>query len=390
VTLLCADPESDRSHSQLTALGVEVQKVNWRRHVPAGRWGLINEALRGPGSEQFRTVMPGVRAMADALAIAQEQREYDVAFIWGAELAPLLDVAQLPTAYYVTDANTTYLRRQVRAAPTLRHRLLFTLDAAHVRRWERTRYRRATGLATTSQSEAEVLERLTGRSFDIIPVALGDEWFAAADVSRERNLVTIVAGLDYAPNVDGIRWFVDESWPRIKSELPEARLRVVGRSPSSVLRASLHGAGVELFADVPDARPHYWQATVAVIPLRVGSGVKNKLIHAFACGAPVVGTSVATEGTATVHRTHALMADDPGAFADAVIETLRHPAEAALRAQSARGLAEPYRTEHAAEALELFWQKTCAGRAEPAPGSGVDLAKDLDVRSGTVAPRERP
>lgn len=361
ITLLCAGLQPGERPAELAALDVDARGVAWRPHAPASRRALVWEALRGPGSEHFRSVLPAVRALREALCAAQKRQRYDLVFVWGGELAPLLAASVPPTACYVTDANTTYLRRQLAHAPSPRHRLLYALDVAHVMEWERTRYRAATRLATTSSAEALVLERLSGRRFAVVPVALGAEWFVPAVVPRERELVTIVAGLDYAPNVDGIVWFARECWPLVLAARPAARLRVIGRSPSPELCAALDLPGIEVLADVPDARPHYWRATVAVIPLRIGSGVKNKLLHAFACGAPVVGTSVAAEGTDAVHRKHALIADAPGALADAVLDVLSRPDAAALRAAAARDLAEPYRSERVADALESLWRSTAAG-----------------------------
>lgn len=355
VTLLCLELDPRQQASSQVELGVEVLGVEQRRHVASSRAALLWGALRGPGSEHFRWLLPGVEAAGQELTAVQDR--YDLAFIWGSELAPLLSYSSLPTAYYVTDAHTTYHRRLMRAAPTRRHRLLYALDALHVHRWERTRYRIATALATTSLMEATVLGELTGRQFDVIPVALGDDWFASPQFHRERNLLSIIAGLDYWPNIDGIRWFLTRCWPRIRSALPEVRLRVVGRSPSPELRAAIASADAELVADVPDVRPYYWQASVAVIPLRVGSGVKNKLIHAFACGAPVVATPVAIEGTAATAGTHLLIGRDAEALAEAVCEALSHPAEAERRAEIARALADPYRAERTAAALEEFWQR---------------------------------
>lgn len=387
ITVLCLDLEPGQEASALCELGVGVEGVPQRRHVPRGRPALLWEALRGPGSEHFRALMPAVQEAGEL--VDDEQYGYDLVFLWGGELAPLLARVRVPTAYYLTDAHTTYHRRLIGSAPTLRHRLLYALDAFHVQRWERTRYRAATALATTSTTEAAVLERLTGRRLEIVPLAVGEEWFEPAGVPREHNLVTIIAGLDYWPNVDGIRWFVRESWPQVRAAVPDARLRVVGRSPVPELRALLSGAGVELLADVPDARLHYWSAAAVVMPLRVGSGVKNKLIHAFACGAPVIATSVAAEGAAAVRGVHALIADQPAALADAVIDVLRRPEEAAIRARAARGLCEPYRAPCAARALELLWQRAVGEPAGAGSGAAADLGEHLDVSGGAGAPGER-
>jgi glycosyltransferase involved in cell wall biosynthesis len=386
ITLLCLEHELDQVAPALRELGVAVRGVSWERHRPPGRAALLWEALRGPGSEHFRSLAPGVQRAGSL--IEDEQERHDLLFLWGGELAQLLAKARIPTAHYLTDAHTTYHRRLIRSAPSPRHRLLYTLDAVHVRRWERTRYRAATALATTSAAEAVVLERLTGRPPEIVPLAVGEEWFVAPGLARERDLVTIVAGLDYWPNIDGIGWFVREGWPKIRAVLPDARLRVVGRSPVPELRALLASAGVELLADVPDARPHYWSAAVAVMPLRVGSGVKNKLIHAFACGAPVVATSVAVEGVAALDGEHALIAEDSAGLAAAVIDVLRRPAQAAQRARAARELCEPYRAQRAAQALERFWQRAVGQRADPPGDASVKLGEQLKVSGGAGAPGE--
>src|SRR5437868_3526910 len=78
VTLLCADLEPDLSRRELRSLGIQLREVSWRRNRPPGRWGLVYGALRGPGSEQFRAVMPGVQALAAALATEQQQAQYDL------------------------------------------------------------------------------------------------------------------------------------------------------------------------------------------------------------------------------------------------------------------------------------------------------------------------
>jgi glycosyltransferase involved in cell wall biosynthesis len=114
-------------------------------------------------------------------------------------------------------------------------------------------------------------------------------------------------------------------------------------------------AGARLFADVPDVRPHYWEAAVSVAPVRLGSGLRNKVIHAMACGAPVVATSTALEGIDATHGTHLLVADDAAGFATAVVDALLDPAGAVQRADRARAIADGFRSHVAAQALEDWW-----------------------------------
>jgi glycosyltransferase involved in cell wall biosynthesis len=370
LTLFSAGIEPGETPAELAALGVDAVGVSWQRHAPASRPALLWEAVRGPGSADFRAVMPAVEALGEALAHAERRQRFDLVFVWGSDLAPLLGQAQAPTAYYVTDAYTTYFTRMVRSAAGARHRLLYALDAAHVRRWERTRYGDATALAATSRADANVLEDLIDRPFDVVPVTLGDRWFAVPDVDREPDLVAIIAGLDYWPNVDAVQWFLGECWPRIAAGAPAARFVIVGRSPAPELRTAIQGAGIELLADVPDARPYYWRAGTVVIPLRVGSGVKNQLLHAFATGAPVVGTTVAIEGTTAAPGVHALVEDDPVPLADAVLQSIRQRDAAGRRANAARAIADEYRAGRTTHALEAFWHRAAARPGVPSAPSG--------------------
>lgn len=369
ITLVCTSQE--RELPVPLPEGVEGRQIPSSPRTPTGRGRLLWEALRGPGIEEFRAGSVNRDALARALVAEQRRAAYDVVFVWGSELAPLLTLADAPSALYVTDAYTTYCRRLIAAAPTVRHRLLYGLDAIHARRWERTRLRPAAAAAAASPVDAALLSRLSGRRVDVVPVALGEEWFAPPGVKRERDLVAIIAGLDYWPNVDGIRWFVERSWPRVAGEAPAARLIVVGRSPAPELQAVLADAGVELIPDVPDARPYYWRASAVVLPLRVGSGVKNKLLHAFACRAPVVCTPVGIEGTDAQAGRDVLVAGDAAGIAEGLIATLGDPQTAAERASSAASLAAPYRTEIAAEALEALWRRAASARSGLTAGRGT-------------------
>jgi glycosyltransferase involved in cell wall biosynthesis len=171
--------------------------------------------------------------------------------------------------------------------------------------------------------------------------------------------------LDYSPNIDAVEWFTTSVWPHVVADLPTARLEVVGRSPVARVRDAVAAAGAELAADVPDIRPHYWRASVAVVPLRHGSGMKNKVLHAMACGSPIVATSVAVEGIPVQHGEHLLVADDAAAFGAAVIETLRHPEQAAARAVRARRLVEDFRPSAIGPSLGAWWERTAAaGRGD--------------------------
>jgi glycosyltransferase involved in cell wall biosynthesis len=128
--------------------------------------------------------------------------------------------------------------------------------------------------------------------------------------------------MSYYPNARGITWFLDDIFPRILAAEPEAHIIVAGAHPSRWLkkRVSDH---VTVTGYVDDIRPYFARAQVFVVPLRIGSGTRVKILEAMAMRRPVVTTSIGCEGLDVVHGDSLLVADTEQEFADAVVRLLR-------------------------------------------------------------------
>ena len=153
-----------------------------------------------------------------------------------------------------------------------------------------------------------------------------------------RPSILMTGTFDYGPNVDGARWLCDEVLPRVRAEVPDATLTLVGRGPLPEVVALADRDGVALHADVPEMAPFLEAARVAVVPLRVGTGTRLKALEAMASGRPVVGTSVGLEGLGLVAGLHAAVADDADAFAAAIVRLLREDDHAEAMATAGRAL----------------------------------------------------
>jgi glycosyltransferase involved in cell wall biosynthesis len=122
------------------------------------------------------------------------------------------------------------------------------------------------------------------------------------------------------------------------------------------VRALARAAGVSLAASVPAMAPELAAATVAVVPLRAGSGLQNKVLEAMAAGTPVVATSRAVGGLA-LSGAEVLVADGAEDLAAAAVALLRDPARARAQARAARALVErSYRWEDSAAGVEAAWR----------------------------------
>lgn len=130
-----------------------------------------------------------------------------------------------------------------------------------------------------------------------------------------------VGALDYEPNTDAVLWFIDEVLPLVRSRIPDARLRVVGRG-TDALGLSAIPPGVEIVGEVADLQPELEAADVSVVPIRLGAGTRLKVIEAMANHIPIVTTPVGCEGIALSDGVHALIADDPRNFADSCLRVL--------------------------------------------------------------------
>ncbi|MFT3897083.1 MAG: glycosyltransferase [Thermomonas sp.] len=158
---------------------------------------------------------------------------------------------------------------------------------------------------------------------------------AAALEGREG--VCFVGGFRHPPNADGIRWFVDEAWPLVLREMPDAKLHVVGSHMPPEVEALGERPGVEAVGFVPDLAAFLDRRRVSVAPLRYGAGAKGKVAESLARGLPMVCTPIAAEGMGLERGTNVLVGDTPEALAAHVAGLLRD--DARWRALSEAGLA---------------------------------------------------
>jgi glycosyltransferase involved in cell wall biosynthesis len=250
-------------------------------------------------------------------------------------------------------------RQYARAGRRLSHRLYAGVNWRKLRREELGTYRDADGVYLCSaEDERRLLEVIPGARTAVIPNAADVDYYQPrpADPPPDGRTLVFFGGLPYAPNADGVIYFVQKIWPRVAQAHPEARFKIIGGSPPRSLQL-LAGPRVELTGFVPDLRPHLAEAAAVVVPLRLGGGTRLKIVEAMAMGKAIVSTPLGAEGIDAVPGRDLLIEDRPEAFADAVNRLLGDPELAARISQSARRLAvQRYSWGGAARALESFYR----------------------------------
>jgi polysaccharide biosynthesis protein PslH len=251
-------------------------------------------------------------------------------------------------------------RQYARAGRTLAHRSYAGVNWRKLRREELATYRDADGVYLCSaEDERRLLDVIPGARTAVIPNAADVEYYQPrpTDPPPDGRTVVFFGLLSYAPNIDGVIYFVQKIWPRVAEAHPEARLKIIGGSaPRSLLL--LAGPRVELTGFVPDLRSHLAGAAAVVTPLRLGGGTRLKIVEAMAMGKAIVSTTLGAEGIAAIPGRDLLIEDQPEAFADAVNRLLGDPELAGGVGRSARSLAvERYSWSSAARALEGFYRR---------------------------------
>ncbi|MDQ3260494.1 MAG: glycosyltransferase [Pseudomonadota bacterium] len=184
--------------------------------------------------------------------------------------------------------------------------------------FERSACRRFDTVIAVSENDAKKMRTDYGLSHvTAIPTAVDTDYFRPdPDVMRDPNTLVFTGSLDWTPNIDGLRWFVDSVLPIVARAVPNVKLKVVGRNPRPDLLAAIKGRrGVELVGRVADVRPHVQGATASVVPLLVGGGTRMKIFESLALETPVVSTTIGAEGLPLEPGKHILIADTAEDFA---------------------------------------------------------------------------
>jgi polysaccharide biosynthesis protein PslH len=214
------------------------------------------------------------------------------------------------------------------------------------------------GLIAVSETDAAAFKAAyQAKQIGVVPNGVDTVYFSPRRETPEENLVVFSGAMDYAPNSDGAKYFLQEIWPKVISSHPQARFCIVGRRPEPALLAlAKKYPRVEVTGTVEDVRPYLARAAVVVVPLRMGGGSRLKILEALAMGKAIVSTSLGAEGLALAAGQQLLLAEGAEAFAEAISPLLENPAKTEAFGRSGRALVEQtYAWPVCARKLEAVW-----------------------------------
>lgn len=268
----------------------------------------------------------------------------DVAILCQAHTGRLLTTFRrlgIPVVLNEQNVESDLARQLAPISPTRLSRARLRSDSRRFERFESRLLAAASLVTSVSDVDAAKLRAMAPRArIEVLPSGAdvaGITWQDHGAVRSDR--LVVLGTLGYLPNLDGARWLVGSILPTVRLSRPNAHVALVGSSPPADLE-SLAGPGVDIVGPVDDVADELAASDVFVAPLRVGSGVRLKLLEAFAHGIPVVATSQAAEGLDVHDGVHLLIADDAATFSRAVVRLLEDEDLRRRLSRAARDLVE--------------------------------------------------
>lgn len=289
------------------------------------RWGRALSGGPPPWIQAVREERQGPWAR-EVVALHRE-RPFDLVVAQEDAAGALLPPVDAPTLLHRENVFSRTLR-DLRHGPRM---LGWPLEAPVWRRFDATASQGDVAVVPTEEMARMLASVVPGVRTAVVPngVEVPPE---PLDPSAGAGVV-FIGTMDYAPNVQAVRWFRRRVWDDVRRTVPEARLRVIGRGGPERLTS---GDGVEIVGYAPDLLEACAGARAGVVPLRAGVGIKTKTLELLGMGLPVVATPAGAEGIPP--NDGLLVAESPDGLRDAVAGLLADPDEAEHRGRVGRKL----------------------------------------------------
>ena len=326
VTLLALEtqPTDADGVSQLQQLGVQVHLVPNAPTLPRVSFGTLANA--------FLKQQPITVARYDLSAYRQKFREliasenFDLVHYEMFHTAQFRTETDLPSVLSQQNVDSAIWRRLCGETTNPFYKFAYWTQQLAFQRYERVLSPKFDAVTCTSDIDAAVFQRhCAADTIEIIPNGVDVTHYEPDFTSEAPAHLIYIGSMDWYPNEDAVAFFADEVLPNIQDKVPDVQFSIVGGNPSARVQKLAERDGVVVTGRVPEIKPYFAEATVFVVPLRIGSGTRLKILEALAMGKAIVSTTVGAEGLDLKDGEEIFIADEPIIFAAAVTRLLTDP-----------------------------------------------------------------
>ena len=256
----------------------------------------------------------------------------------------------IPKTLDYMDSFSKGMQRRVQNAPFL-FKAVFESEAKRLLRYENLIYDYFEKHTIISEQDRDEIWHENRKKINVIPNGLDANYFYPAEKEKKYELL-FSGNMSYIPNVDAAYYLAKEIFPLVQKKLPNCRLMIAGAKPHPKIEA-LRSSSIFVSGWMDDIREAYWASELFVAPLRLGSGLQNKLLEAMATKLPSITSPLANNALGATDKKEILIASEANEFAQEIIYLLQNKEEAKQIAENAyRFVCSNFNWENSTKKLE--------------------------------------
>lgn len=301
-------------------------------------WTLENILKTGFSFYPFLVIRNWAEGEKNAISAKLKEEEFDLIHAETFYVMPHIPATKIPILLVEQTIEFLVYRHYADTHRNIFLKPFLYLDVLKMKYWEKRSWTEANKVAAMSLEDKRImLSQLPNLDVDIVPNGVDSEFFGKPVSQRSKTPIVLYLGnFTWLQNREAVEVLVEKIWPRIKRDIPAAKLWIIGKEAQKFF-PGLSTEDIRV-AEVEDVREVYRQASVLVAPLYGGGGTRYKNFEAFASGLPVVTTSIGIGGTEAKDGVEVVVRNAPDEIAEAAVELLKNPAQANAIAESAKKL----------------------------------------------------
>ncbi len=294
---------------------------------PKNPWALRNILLAGFTPYPFvvtRNLPIGAKSV---IAKALKENQFDLIHAETFYMMPNIPQTNIPIL--LVEQTIEYLGYQsyVKQSKWWPLKPFLYLDVLKIYLWEKYFWQKASRLVTMSEEDKRFIQKVVAESLliDVVANGVDTDFFDKTKKKLPQNPTVLFVGtFKWLPNVDAVKVLVKQIWPKIIRQLPQARLKIVGFSPTKEIVGFGDDRSIKVLGKVEDIRDAYGSAHVLLAPIRSGKGTRYKILEAMAAGTPIVSTKLGVEGIDINSGKEVLIGDSVTDLAKLTIKVLKN------------------------------------------------------------------
>jgi len=310
--------------------------------------------------------------MRKRIRAVTENNNFDIVHVQLIRMAPYLThFDKLPMVMDFIDALSLNMERRYKHDKGVL-KLGAYIEWQRIKNYEREVCKQYDQVIVVSPVDKAAIESL--EIINVNPLGVDTKAFPFAPGRREPYSIIFTGNMGYFPNIEATHYFVREIFPLIRLRIPEAKLYIVGANPPRDIRKLSADKNIIVTGFVDDIQEYLARTTVAVCPIRAGSGMQFKILEAMATGIPVVATEYVLGAIQATPGENIILANEPAEFAYQVVELLKNPSLRQRLAMKARQLIEEkYTWEISVRQLERIYETAIMAHALRHKHSNLEL-----------------